>query len=186
MQEVEVEGERGKGVVEIVGDAAGELAENLGALGLLNLFGEALLLGDVFQAEKDPAFAAVGNGRGRGEEDGVARGIAWLRDFEVELGSVGGAALAGIVEGIALAAAWTGAPRSWWIVFPMACGSSKANSSRARRLRRRHRAWRSRRIMAMGAPSWMACSSASLRARVRWAWRSQVTSVAAKSRPRCG
>ena len=99
LQEVEVEGERGKGVVEIVGDAAGELAENLGALGLLNLFGEALLLGDVFEAEEDLVFTVAGDGRGRNEQDGVARGIAWLRDFEVELGSVGGAALAGIVEG---------------------------------------------------------------------------------------
>ena len=94
-----MEGERGKGVVEIVGDAAGELAENLGALGLLNLFGEALLLGDVFDAEEDLVFTVAGDGRGRNEQDGVARGIAWLRDFEVELGSVGGAALAGIVEG---------------------------------------------------------------------------------------
>lgn len=101
-----MEGECGEGVVEIMRDAASQLAENLGALRLLDLLGEAFLLGDVFQAEKDPAFAAVGNGRGRGEEDGVAAGVAGLRDFEVELGSVGGTPLSGVVEGAVETFGW--------------------------------------------------------------------------------
>ena len=99
MQEVEVEGECGEGVVEIMRDAASQLAENLGALRLLDLIGEPFLFGDVFQAEEDTAFAAVGNGCGRGEEDGVAAGVAGLWDFEVELCSVGGTPLSGVVEG---------------------------------------------------------------------------------------